>query len=71
MDNAPIPKPATIKKNIERRGYKCVYLSPYSPSLNPIEEFWSKVETGIKRNPLDTADRLTPRTIDAVIHVTL
>lgn len=71
MDNAPIYKPVAIKKIIERRGYKCVYLSPYSPFLNPIEEFWSKVKAGIKRNSLDTADRLIPRIMDAVTHVTL
>ncbi|CEG67929.1 hypothetical protein RMATCC62417_04276 [Rhizopus microsporus] len=71
MDNAPIHKPATIRKLIEDRGYKCVYLPPYSPFLNPIEEFWSKVKSGIKRNPLDTTDRLTPRIMDAVTHVTL
>jgi hypothetical protein len=42
MDNAPILKSASIRELIERRGYKCVYLPPYSPFLNPIEEFWSK-----------------------------
>lgn len=71
MDNAPIHKPTTIRKQIEDRGYKCVYLPPYSPFLNPIEEFWSKVKSGYKRNPLDTTDRLTPRIMDAVTHVSL
>jgi transposase len=61
MDNAPIHKPAAIRGLIERRGYKCVYLPPYSPFLDHIEEFWSKVKSGIKRNPLDTGDLLTPR----------
>lgn len=60
-----------LRKLIEDRGYKCVYLPPYSPFLNPIEEFWSKVKSGIKRNPLDTTDRLTPCIMDAVTHVTL
>lgn len=39
--------------------------------LITIEEFWLKVKAGIKRNPLDTADRLIPRIMDAVTHVTL
>lgn len=30
------------KKNV--RGYKYMYLSKYSPELNPIENFWSLVE---------------------------
>jgi transposase len=30
MDIAPIHKPAAIRERIESRGYKCVYLPPYS-----------------------------------------
>ncbi|KAG2195256.1 hypothetical protein INT47_007985 [Mucor saturninus] len=71
MDNAPIHKPIEIRALIEERGYKCVYLPPYSPFLNPIEEFWSKVKSGIKRNPLDTGDHLTPRIMESVTNVTL
>ena len=47
MDNAPIHTPSAIRQLVESRGYKCVYLPPYSPFLNPIEEFWSKVKAGI------------------------
>lgn len=50
MGNAPIHKPVKIGEFIKSRGYKCVYLAPYSPFLNPIEEFWSKVKAGIKRH---------------------
>jgi transposase len=71
MDNAPIHKPVAIRKLIEGRGYKSIYLPPYSPLLNPVEEFWSKVKAGIKRNPLDSVDRMTPLIMDAVTHVTL
>ncbi|KAG1201467.1 hypothetical protein G6F70_003144 [Rhizopus microsporus] len=42
MDNASVHKPNKVRECIEKRGYKCVYLPPYSPFLNPIEEFWSK-----------------------------
>lgn len=52
MDNAPIYKPAAIRKRFESRSYKCVYLLTYSP----IEVFWSKVKAGTKRNPLDSGD---------------
>ncbi|KAG1532924.1 hypothetical protein G6F51_012873 [Rhizopus arrhizus] len=65
MDNAPIHKPATVRIFIEKRGYKCCYLPPYSPFLNPIELFWSKVKYGIKRNPFDTGDTLTPRIMES------
>ena len=44
MDNAPIHTNKSIEQLIDHRGYKCAYLAPYSPFLNPIEEFWSKVK---------------------------
>ncbi|KAG1052847.1 hypothetical protein G6F43_005032 [Rhizopus delemar] len=39
MDNAPIHNSAAVRKYIYSRGYRCVYLPPYSPELNPIEQF--------------------------------
>ncbi|KAG1137149.1 hypothetical protein G6F37_011656 [Rhizopus arrhizus] len=41
MNNTPIHKNADIEKEVNRWGYGCVYLSPYSLELNPIEQFWS------------------------------
>ncbi|KAL7310505.1 hypothetical protein PS15m_009995 [Mucor circinelloides] len=35
MDNAPIH----TAKDVER----CAYLPPYSPELNPIEQFWHRM----------------------------
>ena len=37
MDNAPIHTPAKVRNPVEGRHYR--YLPPYSPFLNPIEEF--------------------------------
>jgi transposase len=39
MDNAPIHTSVDIAKYVESRGYRCIYLPPYSPELNPIEQF--------------------------------
>lgn len=39
MNNDPIHKPIAVREFINKRGYKCAYLPPYSPFLNPIEEF--------------------------------
>lgn len=54
MYNAPIHINEDIRKYVESRGYGCVYLPPYSPELNPIEQFWSVVKSkltlGIKKN---------------------
>ncbi|KAG1137106.1 hypothetical protein G6F37_011480 [Rhizopus arrhizus] len=49
MDNAPIHTNENIKKYIEYRGYKCVYLPTYSPELNPIEQFWAVAKSKVKR----------------------
>jgi transposase len=70
MDNAPIHTPATVRALIESRGYKCLYLPPYSPFLNPIEEFWAKVKAGIRRNALRAEDRLSDRICESVNKVT-
>lgn len=49
MDNAPIHTPYNIKRFIETHNYRCVYLPPYSPELNPIEKFWYVVKSKLKR----------------------
>ncbi|KAI8048501.1 hypothetical protein BDF21DRAFT_351615, partial [Thamnidium elegans] len=43
----------------------------YSPFLNPIEEFWSKVKFGVKREAFDNGDTLTPRILKSCSEVTL
>jgi transposase len=53
MDNAPIHTPFKVRELIESRGYRCLYLPSYSPFLNPIEEFWSKVKAGVRRKFID------------------
>jgi transposase len=69
MDNAPIH--TSPKKNLaESRGYKCVYLPSYSPFLKPIEEFWSKVKAGIKRESLSATDNLSQRITESGQKVT-
>ncbi|KAG1137002.1 hypothetical protein G6F37_011878 [Rhizopus arrhizus] len=44
MDNAPIHSSSDIGK-YTNSGYRFVYLPPYSPELNLIEQFWSVVKT--------------------------
>jgi transposase len=61
VDNAPIHKHTYIRSYIESRGYGCVYLSPYSPELNPIEQFWSVCKSKLKREALLEEETLTSR----------
>ncbi|KAG2225439.1 hypothetical protein INT45_010075 [Circinella minor] len=49
MDNAPIHVPEIIDPIIMQRGYTPVYLlPPYSPKLNPIEQFWSIIKAKVR-----------------------
>ncbi|KAG1527119.1 hypothetical protein G6F51_014307 [Rhizopus arrhizus] len=64
MDNAPIHVPAMIDPLIEKRSYIPVYLPPYSPELNPIEDFWAIVKSKVKRYALKDTETLSPRVIE-------
>ncbi len=48
MDNLSAHKGGRVKKIIEGRGCELLYLPPYSPDFNPIEQAFSKVK-GILR----------------------
>jgi transposase len=70
MDNAPIHTPSKFREVVEQRGYNCLYLPPYSPYLNPIEELWAKIKAGIRRNELRADERLSNRICESVRKVT-
>lgn len=71
MDNCRIHHSAFVVEAIIKRGYKPLFMPPYSPFLNPIEECWAKIKSNIKRNPLDKADTLTSRLPGACQAVTV
>jgi transposase len=50
MDNASFHHSERISQMCADAGVKVVYLPPYSPDLNPIEEFFSELKGFIKRN---------------------
>jgi transposase len=47
-----------VKKIIEGRGCELVYLPPYSPDFNPIEQAFSKVEGLLRRAEARTREAL-------------
>jgi transposase len=49
MDNLSAHKGERVRELIEGRGCELLYLPPYSPDLNPIEEAFSKIN-GLMRN---------------------
>jgi len=44
MDNLSSHKIAGVEQRIEQCGAELLYLPPYSPDLNPIENAWSKLK---------------------------
>ncbi|KAG2216846.1 hypothetical protein INT45_013990 [Circinella minor] len=70
MDNASIHHSSIVKGTVENRGFHILYLPPYSPVLNLIEEFWSKLKACVKREILPTSNPFKPRTIQPTYLVT-
>jgi transposase len=48
MDNLAAHKAAAVCGALDRAGLGHRYLPPYSPDLNPIEQAWSKLKTGLR-----------------------
>ncbi len=49
MDNLSSHKGQRVRELIEERGCELIYLPPYSPDLNPIEEAFGKLEALLRR----------------------
>ncbi|ANK94378.1 IS630 family insertion sequence transposase protein (plasmid) [Rhizobium phaseoli] len=48
MDNLPAHKIAGVRDAIERAGAKLMFLPPYSPDFNPIENAFSKLKAMLR-----------------------
>lgn len=49
MDNVKFHQSETIKELINSVGARVLYLPPYHPELNPIEEMWSKIKCILRK----------------------
>ena len=49
MDNLSAHKGERVKELIEERGCELLYLPPYSPDFNPIEEAFSKIKGVLRK----------------------
>jgi transposase len=58
MDNLQLHKAAGIAEAVESAGASLLYLPPYSPDFNPIENMWSKVKTHLRSAAARTFDDL-------------
>ncbi len=49
MDNLRVHKSERVRALIERAGVEVLYLPPYSPDFNPIEEAFSKIKNLLRK----------------------
>lgn len=70
MDNLPSHKSQRVSDAIEGAGCTLVYLPPYSPDFNPIENRWSKVKACLRKAGARTFQTLVDAVADALWAVT-
>jgi transposase len=58
MDNLGSHKVAGVRQAIEARGASLLYLPPYSPDLNPIEQSFAKLKSLIRKAAARTRETL-------------
>ncbi len=58
MDNLSVHKGARVRELVEERGCEVLYLPPYSPDLDPIEEAFSKAKNALRRAKARTLEAL-------------
>jgi transposase len=69
MDNLSSHKGGRIRELVEVRGCELLYLPPYSPDLNPIEEAFAKVKASLRKFEARTREALVEamgKSLDAV-----
>jgi transposase len=69
MDNLSAHKGSRVREHIEERGCELLYLPPYSPDLNPIEEAFAKLKALLRRARTRSREALIEamgRSLDAV-----
>jgi transposase len=58
MDNLPAHRVKGVRSTIERAGAQLLYLPPYSPDFNPIEQAFSKLKALLRKAAARTLDDL-------------
>lgn len=61
MDNLSAHKGGTVRQIIEAAGAELRYLPPYSPDLNPIEQFIAKLKAHLRQAQERSIDSLCQR----------
>jgi transposase len=69
-DNLSAHKAAGVQESIAATGARLLYLPPYSPDLNPIEQCWSKIKAFLRAAKARTRDALDTAVAFALATVT-
>ena len=70
LDNLAAHKVAGVRQLIESTGARLLYLPPYSPDFNPIEQAWSKVKQLLRAAKARTLEALESAIAEALAAVT-
>ncbi len=70
VDNLGAHKGAKVRELVEERGCQLLYLPPYSPDFNPIEEAFSKIKGALRKAGARTREALIEALGAAVSAVT-
>ena len=58
LDNLPAHKGAAVREAIEGMGARLLFLPPYSPDFNPIENAFSKLKALLRKAAARTVEEL-------------
>ena len=70
LDNLGADKVEGVRQLIESRGAHLLYLPPYSPDFNPIEQAWSKLKQLLRAVKARVLDQLEPAIAQALAAIT-
>ena len=70
MDNLAAHKVQGVRERIEAVGAELLYLPPYSPDFNPIEQCWAKVKQSLRSAKARTLEVLEAAITQALASIT-
>ena len=66
MDNLPAHRVSGVREAIEAAGATRLFLPPYSPEFNPIEQAFAKLKALLRKAAARTVDALWDAIADAI-----
>jgi transposase len=71
LDNLAAHKVDGVRALVEKTGARLLYLPPYSPDFNPIEQAWSKIKQMLRAAKARTVETLESALASALTAVTV